>query len=93
MTVSKYLNKSKEEPDFFTVQELKDKLEELIVEGKGNYVVMMPTTSSECYDWADNIFINKKDSFSTLSTCNAVYLEALSPEEDRIVANAINGID
>ena len=90
MTVNKYLGI--EEAEFFTVEELKNALDELIAAGKGGYIVMMPAVSSGNYGWADNIFISKTDSFTASDEDGkAVYLEALSPEEDERIGQAIFG--
>lgn len=74
--------------DILTVQELHDKLEALIAEGKGNNYVALPVCNYDEYD-ADYVFASGDRSFElTDSYGKVVYLEALTAEED-IVAGMI----
>ena len=68
--------------DVLTVQELHDKLAKLIAEGKGDNYVLLPVCSDEDYD-ADYVFADGSVSFELKDSLGkAVYLEALSAEED-----------
>ena len=89
MTVTRYLSRDqRREPEFFTVQELYDKLGMLIKEDKGNRVVLLPRTDDKGYDNnADYALADARESLKLQDIDGiCVYLEALPPDDDEYVA-------
>ena len=89
MTVTQYFSREqRREPEFFTVQELYDKLGMLIKEGEGNRVVLLPRTDDKDYDNnADYVLTDARESFKIKDSDKiCVYLEALPPDDDEYVA-------
>lgn len=92
MTVTRYFNREqRREPEFFTVQELYDKLGMLIKEGKGSSVILLPRTDDLDYNNnADYVLADARESFKLQDIDgNGVYLEALPPDDDEYVASQL----
>lgn len=91
MTVNEYLKRGiKYEPEFYTVNELYNELEELIANGLGNYIVLI-TNPYENQD-SNYVFLDKKTSLTGKDiSSRCVYLDAVSEKEEEYLTNQIFG--
>ena len=91
MTVNEYLKRERKyEPEFYTVNELYNALEELIVNGMGNHIVLIPNPYTDGN--SDYVFTDKRASLTENDTeCHCVYLNAADEEDDEYLARQIFG--